>query len=104
MPKKDAWECSCGHIVYEDESPDQCPSCNKVDSFVQLPEELRTERENSFLNDSFQEELLEEKLEEDLVPMKFPAREKTAKSIKLKKAPAAKKQKKPAKKVRKPKR
>lgn len=97
MSKKDAWECSCGHIVYEDESPDQCPSCNKVDSFVQLPEELRTERENSFLDDSFQEELLEEKLEADIAPMKFSSREK------LKKAQTAKKQKKPAKKVRKPK-
>jgi len=98
MQKKDAWECSCGHIVYGIESPDQCPSCNKVDSFVQLPEELRTERERSFLDDSFQEELLGEKLDEDINPIKFYPREK------LKKTRSSKKQRKPSKKFRKPKR
>lgn len=99
MSKKDAWECSCGHIVYGDESPDQCPSCNKVDSFVQLPEELRTEREHSFLEDSFQEELLDEQLEEDIAPMKLSKKPSFQKTKSLRR-----KTKKPTKKTRKPRR
>ena len=38
------WECSCGHIEYGEESPEECSKCFSLDSFVKLPEELVNER------------------------------------------------------------
>ena len=38
------WECSCGHLEIIEESPEECPKCNNLDSFIQLPEELAEER------------------------------------------------------------
>ena len=38
------WQCSCGHIEYNDESPEECVQCLRMDSFVKLPEEIVEER------------------------------------------------------------
>lgn len=38
------WECECGHTAYGEEAPEECPKCNKIDSFIKLPEEIVDER------------------------------------------------------------
>lgn len=39
------WECSCGHIEYGEEMPEECPECFRLESFAQLPQEIVEERE-----------------------------------------------------------
>ena len=46
------WECSCGHIDYSEEAPEECPKCFSIDSFTQLPEEIALEREKEELEDA----------------------------------------------------
>ena len=40
-----AWECSCGKVVFSDEAPEECEKCGKLDSFMQMPEEILKSRE-----------------------------------------------------------
>jgi len=50
------WGCSCGHIFYGEEPPEECEKCNSLDSFIVMPEEIIKIREI---------DMLEEKLELD---------------------------------------
>ena len=38
------WECSCGHVEYSEEAPEECVKCGKLDSFIKMPEEIVEER------------------------------------------------------------
>ncbi len=38
------WECSCGHVEYGDEEPEECEKCGKLNSFIKMPEEIVEER------------------------------------------------------------
>lgn len=53
-----AWECSCGHVEYGEESPEECSSCNRLESFVRLPEEIIAEREKEMSSDLMEEDLI----------------------------------------------
>lgn len=43
------WECKCGNTIYGEESPEECDKCFRLDSFVQLPEEIVAEREKDMV-------------------------------------------------------
>ena len=45
------WQCSCGHVEYSDENPEECNQCGQMDSFVKLPEEIVEEREKELRED-----------------------------------------------------
>lgn len=45
------WQCSCGHVEYGDENPEECNRCGQMDSFVKLPEEIVEERERELKED-----------------------------------------------------
>ncbi|MEK6933352.1 MAG: hypothetical protein AABW75_00575 [Nanoarchaeota archaeon] len=45
------WQCSCGHSEYNEECPEECSNCSRIDTFVKLPEEIVEEREKE-LNES----------------------------------------------------
>ena len=38
------WECVCGHQEYDEKTPEECPRCHNLDTFMQLPNELAEER------------------------------------------------------------
>ena len=48
-----AWECGCGNIEYSEEIPEECEKCLEIGSFIKIPEDL-----------------LEEKLEENILASK----------------------------------
>lgn len=54
IPGDIMWGCSCGHVFYGEEPPEECEKCNLLDSFMIMPEEIVKLRES---------EMLEEKLE-----------------------------------------
>ncbi|MBS3072713.1 hypothetical protein J4477_02680 [Candidatus Pacearchaeota archaeon] len=43
------WECECGKTEYGEKSPEECKKCGRIDSFVQLPEEIAEEREKDMV-------------------------------------------------------
>ena len=43
------WGCSCGHIFYGEEPPEECEKCNSLDSFIVMPEEIIKSREIDML-------------------------------------------------------
>ena len=45
------WECVCGHKVYSEAEPEECPSCFKISKFTQLPHELIEERQKDLEED-----------------------------------------------------
>ncbi|MEK6855204.1 MAG: hypothetical protein AABX73_03195 [Nanoarchaeota archaeon] len=47
------WECSCGHIEYGEYAPEECAQCNKIDTFIKLPEEFIEEREKDISKNEF---------------------------------------------------
>ena len=68
-----AWECSCGHIEYGEESPEECTTCSRLESFVRLPEEFIAEREK---------EMSEDLIENDLMSVKKAAKPAKNKNLK----------------------
>ena len=38
------WECECGHTLYGENAPAECPKCYRVDQFIKIPEEIAEER------------------------------------------------------------
>lgn len=52
------WECSCGNMAYGETPPEECSKCNKIDSFIKLPEEIVKEREKDIIKEvgDFKEE------------------------------------------------
>ena len=55
------WECECGKTIYGEKSPEECKKCGRIDSFVQLPEEIVEEREKDMV---YEEEEFDEDLED----------------------------------------
>ena len=47
------WECSCGNTVYGETPPEECDKCNKIDSFIKLPEEIIKEREQDLKEEEY---------------------------------------------------
>lgn len=43
------WECECGKAIHGEKSPEECKKCGRIDSFVQLPEEIVEEREKDMV-------------------------------------------------------
>jgi hypothetical protein len=43
------WECECGKTIRGEKSPEECNKCGRIDSFVQLPEEIVEEREKDMV-------------------------------------------------------
>lgn len=46
-----AWECSCGEVVYAEESPEECDKCGNLDSYLKMPEEIIKTREEEVKNE-----------------------------------------------------
>ncbi len=46
-----AWECECGYIEYGEDSPEECPKCHAIDSFLKIPEEIVDERSDNELDE-----------------------------------------------------
>lgn len=59
IKEENVWECACGYLDYSKESPDACPQCRQLESFIQLPPELAEERERALKGD------MDSELEED---------------------------------------
>ncbi|MCH7568264.1 MAG: hypothetical protein IIA87_02480 [Nanoarchaeota archaeon] len=53
------WECECGHTEYDKISPQECIKCWKINSFIQVPEEIVREREKSMSKEDMIDELEE---------------------------------------------
>ena len=43
------WECDCGHIVYGKYPPEECTKCWKINSFVEVPEDLAEQIKDNVL-------------------------------------------------------
>ncbi|MEM3112806.1 MAG: hypothetical protein QXI33_00070 [Candidatus Pacearchaeota archaeon] len=50
MKKKfSSWECECGFRYDGKEAPDECPECQRIDSFMKIPDELMVEEAQNYL-------------------------------------------------------
>ena len=50
------WECECGNIEYGIYPPRECSTCNVIDGFVKVPEEMVEEKEAEAALSAQQEE------------------------------------------------
>jgi hypothetical protein len=54
------WECECGGVEYREYPPEECPKCWKINSFLEVPEDLRSEIDEENVLEKMREEDLEE--------------------------------------------
>ncbi len=57
---EDMWECECGHLEYGKNPPEECDKCWQINSFTKVPEDLREEKENNFVEEEIAYEYDEE--------------------------------------------
>jgi len=53
-----SWECECGFRHGGNEAPEECPECQRIDSFIKVPNEL-------LIDEEIDEELNDEELDYD---------------------------------------
>jgi hypothetical protein len=60
------WQCDCGHIEYGDYPPEECASCDSLDSFMKVPEdEIQEKVEENVLSMKPEDDEDEEEVEDE---------------------------------------